>query len=229
VGVERTQHNSLGYNGAEVSFLRSVTMIDRTRRTMLALVISSPILVPRGLRASNVAASSPTRDVGAWMDQALEWKSVATPLRMQRFADPIYILLDPIEWKPNKDQVGFPNVIVPRGFVSDLASIPPLFWSKLRPDGDYAYAAVVHDFLYWNQHVSFENSNKIFKMNMEDFELDTVTVQTLYQAVSHFGRSAWDANKKAKAAGERRILRDFPSDPKIKWAQWRVRADVFSR
>ena len=40
---------------------------------------------------------------------------------------------------------------MPTGFVTDFASIPPIFYSVLRPDGEYAYAAVIHDYLYWTQ------------------------------------------------------------------------------
>ena len=44
-------------------------------------------------------------------------------------------------------------VEVPQGFTTDFASIPPIFFGLLRPDGLYAVAAVVHDYLYWDQRV----------------------------------------------------------------------------
>lgn len=37
------------------------------------------------------------------------------------------------------------------GFDTDYASVPRVFWSIYPPDGDYRAAAVVHDWLYWNQ------------------------------------------------------------------------------
>lgn len=41
------------------------------------------------------------------------------------------------------------TVIVPAGSVTDLASIPEFAWSLgFAPDGPWAKAAVVHDFLY---------------------------------------------------------------------------------
>jgi hypothetical protein len=38
---------------------------------------------------------------------------------------------------------------VPVGFVTDFASIPRAFWSILPPIDNYAKAAVIHDWLYW--------------------------------------------------------------------------------
>ena len=40
------------------------------------------------------------------------------------------------------------SVVVPKGFISDLTSIPRLLWWLLPPDGPYQEAAVVHDYLY---------------------------------------------------------------------------------
>lgn len=38
---------------------------------------------------------------------------------------------------------------VPAGFVTDLASIPRPVWNLFPPDGPWAKAAVIHDFLYF--------------------------------------------------------------------------------
>lgn len=40
------------------------------------------------------------------------------------------------------------RIRVPRGFVTDLASVPRIFWPIYAPFGQYTQAAVVHDFLY---------------------------------------------------------------------------------
>ncbi len=40
-------------------------------------------------------------------------------------------------------------VYVPKGFITDIASIPKIFWSLIgSPIGKYAAAAVTHDILY---------------------------------------------------------------------------------
>lgn len=87
------------------------------------------------------------------------------------------------------------------GFVTDFASISRIFWSILRPDGVYAYAAVVHDYLYWTQMRSREESDTILKMAMEDFDVDRVTVSTIYEAVRLGGQTSWSENADKKAQG----------------------------
>jgi hypothetical protein len=117
---------------------------------------------------------------------------------------------------------------VPRGFVTDLASIPRIFYSLLRPDGEYAYAAIVHDYLYWTQTRTRTVSDEIFKFSMEDFNISRRTMQTIYNAVRLFGEGAWSKNARLKADGERRILKRFPPTAQINWADWKQRSDVFS-
>lgn len=39
-------------------------------------------------------------------------------------------------------------IVVPVAFVTDLASIPRVFWLLLPPFGEYLFGAVVHDWLY---------------------------------------------------------------------------------
>src|ERR1700709_1690961 len=51
---------------------------------------------------------------------------------------------------------------VPRGFVTDFASIPQGFWSlNLSPNGRYSKAAIVHDFLYWTQACSRDQADNL--------------------------------------------------------------------
>ena len=40
------------------------------------------------------------------------------------------------------------KAVVPDGFVTDFASVPRFWWRWVPPAGDYAAAAVVHDWLY---------------------------------------------------------------------------------
>ena len=96
--------------------------------------------------------------------------TVGPRLELSRFKDPTYFLLRPISWYPNASQAGnFDAVTVPTGFVTDFASIPQIFWSILRPDGDYAYAAAIHDWLYWDQARPRHVADQIFALAMQDF------------------------------------------------------------
>ena len=158
------------------------------------------------------------RWMDAWRD---EIKATRGALIVGRFADPIYFLYKPITWMPNKGQEQFPTVTAPTGFVTDLASIPRIFWSALRPDGLYAYAAIIHDYLYWTQSTNKEAADMILKFAMEEFHVDEVTIKVIYEAVNWFGVSAWDENKRLKASGEKRILKQFPDDPITTWEEWK--------
>jgi len=152
-----------------------------------------------------------------------------SPLQLGRFREPIYFLLDSITWKPNAEQATqFDPVKVPLGFVTDLASIPRIFFTLLRPDDDYAYAAIVHDYLYWTQARTRTVSDQIFKMAMRDFSVARWKLYAIYQAVSWFGGRAWNDNALLKKAGERRVLKQFPPDTLTLWTTWKRRPDVFS-
>jgi Protein of unknown function (DUF1353) len=140
--------------------------------------------------------------------------------------DYYYLKGGTILWRPNQGQ-SFRPVEVPDGFVSDLTSVPRLFWQILRPEGRYAYAAVVHDYLYWTQTRSKDEADLIFKTAMEDSNVDEKTSFAVYQAVNQLGQSAWDKNRQLKNSGERRVLKRFPDDFKVSWAEWKKNADVF--
>jgi Protein of unknown function (DUF1353) len=143
------------------------------------------------------------------------------------FGDWDYFYLEgELGWRANSGQAHAP-VTVPRGFVSDLASVPRIFWSILPKTGRYAYAAIVHDYLYWEQKLSREEADAVFKVAMTDSGVSDLATETLFRAVRVGGRAAWDENSKSKATGEKRILRKLPTDPLISWRDWRTKRGVF--
>jgi Protein of unknown function (DUF1353) len=170
-----------------------------------------------------------TRTAEHWMDR---WMSVnrapGAILQISRFKEPIYFLLKPISWSPNNGQGQYSRVDVPTGFVTDFASIPRVFWSLLPTDGDYAYAAVIHDYLYWTQERPRATADQIFKMAMQDFKIGNVTIETIYRAVRLGGGTAWAVNAKLKASGEGRVLKEFPTDPTTSWSDWKRRPGAFT-
>ena len=62
---------------------------------------------------------------------------------------------------------------------------------------------------------------------MEDFHVDAKSAFLIYRAVRAGGASAWDDNQLLKAAGEKRILKKFPQDPRMTWEDWKNKHDVF--
>jgi hypothetical protein len=164
--------------------------------------------------------------------ERIETRALKGRLKVERFIEPVVYLLDSTTWTPNRNRgpLKFAPVEVPKGFVTDFASIPRIFYSMYRPDGEYAHAAVVHDYLYWAQSVSRNDADEIFKIAMEDLEISPANVLILYHAVATFGASAWENNKRAKAAGEKRILKVFPSAEQtaVRWSQWKKNLNHFA-
>jgi hypothetical protein len=97
-------------------------------------------------------------------------------------------------------------IVVPAGFVTDFASTPRALWSVIPPTGLYQLAAVVHDFLYWDQGCTREQADAIFRVAMAESNVKPVERDIMWQAVRRFGQSAWNDNAAAKQAGKPRIV-----------------------
>lgn len=108
--------------------------------------------------------------------------AVAGALHMGRFRDRIYWVDKEIRWSPGPGQEG-PSVVVPAGFVTDLASIPRVFWSLLPTDGVYTFPAIVNDYLYWTQTQTRETADDVFLYGMNDMGVSKVVAQAIYLAV----------------------------------------------
>lgn len=98
-------------------------------------------------------------------------------------------------------------VTVPSGFVTDFASIPQVFHSLLRQNGNYLLPAVVHDYLYWVQSCTRDQSDQILNLGMIENKVPDVQRIAIYGAVRAAGSFAWSANAKDRAA---RLVRIIP-------------------
>ncbi len=97
------------------------------------------------------------------------------------------------------------SIIVPTGFVTDLASIPRIVWSLIgwTPDGLHRNAAIVHDFLYQRRgrlpveyispprSFSRKECDEIFKEAMLSLGVGKIKANIIYGAVRTFGWMAW--------------------------------------
>jgi hypothetical protein len=196
--------------------------LDRRRFVVVAALTAFVSAYPSYAAAQ---ATRPPEQEG-WLQSLTERKSLGAPLSLLRFADAVYVLTKPIAWSPNPGQP-YKRVEVPAGFVTDFASIPRTFWSITRPDGEYAYAAIVHDYLYWTQERPREESDQIFKLVLEDLKIDPKTIAIVHAAVRLGGNAAWDSNARLKANGEKRIVKTFPSDPTTRWEDFKKQPAVF--
>lgn len=87
-------------------------------------------------------------------------------------------------------------ISVPIGTYTDFASIPRLLWAIFPRWGKYGNAAVIHDWMYWNQPRSRREADDIFLEGMEVLEVPKWKRNTIYYAVRWFGCFAWRANQR---------------------------------
>jgi hypothetical protein len=84
------------------------------------------------------------------------------------------------------------TVNVAKGFITDLASIPRLFWSVIgSPEGLYTDAAVVHDCLYDQQFFTRLRCDQILLEAMQDLGVSWWTRHVIYVGVRIGGWIAW--------------------------------------
>ncbi|EEU6555214.1 DUF1353 domain-containing protein, partial [Salmonella enterica] len=80
---------------------------------------------------------------------------------------------------------------VPAGFVTDLASVPRIFWTILPPDGKYAKAAIIHDWMYDNALRTKKEADLIFLDGMTVLGVPKWKRIIMYYAVRLFGRGSY--------------------------------------
>ena len=126
---------------------------------------------------------------------------------MSRFTEPLVVtpLSDGKTWVTLSDfgyEVGSEGsgdlINVQIGFYTDFASIPRLLWIVLPKWGKYGNAAVIHDWLYWEQPRSRKESDDILLEGMGVLEVKTWKKYAIYWAVRLFGWIAWRGNQRKK-------------------------------
>ncbi|TCJ15227.1 DUF1353 domain-containing protein [Parasulfuritortus cantonensis] len=137
---------------------------------------------------------------------------------------------DNAEWITIEDmeyRIGTTNekIVVPKGFVTDFASIPKPLWSfGLSPHGQYGRAAVIHDFLYWTQGCSRVQSDRLLLIAMKESKVGSFDELAIFAGVSAGGESAWANNAKERSAHLPRIVPEKflrPGDPNMNWKDYR--------
>ncbi len=95
---------------------------------------------------------------------------------------------------------------VPAGFITDLASMPRPLWSILPRWGRYGNAAIIHDWLYWQQSRSRAESDRIFREAMRVLGVSKPKELLIYYGVRLVGYIGWWIDKTAKEQGFRKVI-----------------------
>ena len=101
------------------------------------------------------------------------------------------------------------GINVPFGFLTDFASVPRFFWWLYPKWGKYGNAAVIHDYLYWEQSYPRKKSDSIFLEAMGVLKVNKFTARILYLAVYLCGFAAWKGNQRRKKKLGKRVLKKF--------------------
>lgn len=88
------------------------------------------------------------------------------------------------------------KIIVPKGFMSDLASIPSPVQNIISKVGPYDGAAIVHDWLYCVQIFDRCTVDNIFLRLMKKSGVGFLTRYTMFWAVRWCAGFAWELSKK---------------------------------
>jgi Protein of unknown function (DUF1353) len=94
------------------------------------------------------------------------------------------------------------QIVVPPGFITDMASTPSALWSDLPPWGKYGPAAVVHDFLYASGIGTREQADNVLREAMQDLGVDWRRAELIFDGVRIGGQHAWDQDARERAAGK---------------------------
>ena len=100
-------------------------------------------------------------------------------------------------------------ITVHEGFTTDFTSVPRLFWFFIPGWGKYGNAAVIHDWLYWEQKRTRKEADDILLEGMNVLDVSTWQKVTIYNAVRYFGWFAWFRNAIEKKNGFNRVIETF--------------------
>ena len=138
---------------------------------------------------------------------------VHTPVRSQQPITPVFFkpFIDGRNWIVGevltyKIGISQDSITVPVGFVTDFASIPPALQSFIQQNGPSLLPAVVHDYLYWKQTCTKDQSDQILLLAMIEHKVPEAQRIAIYQAVHYAGIFSWEANARDRKAGLQRIL-----------------------
>lgn len=83
-------------------------------------------------------------------------------------------------------------VQIPKGTVTDLASVPRLLWALVPPHGRHTNASILHDHLYRTADSrGREWADEQFLQAMLALDVPTFRAKLMWWAVRVFGRSSW--------------------------------------
>ncbi|MFM4719143.1 DUF1353 domain-containing protein [Aeromonas bivalvium] len=141
---------------------------------------------------------------------------------------PLFLVTYPLRYSIND---GRHEIVVPIGFVSDLASIPKALWWWQSPHEATMAPAIIHDYLYWEQSCTKDEADAVMYLAMQD--LSVKGIAAVYVGIrTPIAKTAWARNTQARTKGETRFftrayaehVKGGTLDPKATWASVQAEA-----
>lgn len=110
------------------------------------------------------------------------------PLLRDSGEEGTWVLEENLTYITNNNDV----ITVPKGFLTDLASIPSLFTGVFDINGKHRSAAILHDYLYTIQDRIRYDADKIFLEAMESSGVGFFTRWSMFSAVRLGGWVSWN-------------------------------------
>jgi hypothetical protein len=90
------------------------------------------------------------------------------------------------------------KVVVPVHFITDLGSIPRIFWNIIPPNGKPTDAYVIHDYLYAKQNFPRVEADICLLRMMESLDVSWFQRWIVYLAVRLGGWIAWKEDREKR-------------------------------
>jgi len=87
------------------------------------------------------------------------------------------------------------SIVVPRAFVTDLASVPRILEPIFSITGNNLTPAIIHDYLYAVGALSKKESDKVFYVLMLNYGVKKWRAKLMFWAVKFFGGSSYKGGK----------------------------------
>lgn len=98
----------------------------------------------------------------------------AGDVALQQISEDRWRLLSPLTYHPYH---------IPKGFTTDLATVPRPFRWLVSPSGKYSAAAILHDYLMTQEDVSTATADRVFREAMENLHVDFLRIWMMWAAV----------------------------------------------
>lgn len=133
------------------------------------------------------------------------------PIRLRKIEgmEGKYEVLENIEY--------YNGLVVPKSFITDLASIPKLFHGIIGVPEDFDEEGILHDFLYskYNDYgINKETADKIFRQSLVLNGVNSIVANLMYLAVKVGGEFYWKKKIYTKQPYEKKACIDHTKEHK---------------